>query len=90
MRINKKDLEILVNRINKITNSPMEYALKVDGKYKIQVGHFHLDGAYGGWKLVRTVNDGGAIEEITYGFISKRELYEKMKAYLSGLEFNKG
>ena len=89
MRILKKDLEILVKKTNELTNSPIEYASNKDGeKFKANLGHFHLDGAYGGWKLVRTMSEGGGIEEITYGFVSKKELFDKMHAYIRGLEFN--
>lgn len=84
-RIKLANLEHLVQRINEATNSPLTYSTKIDGKHSINIGHYHLDGAYGGWKLVRTMNDGGGIDEITYGYCSKRELYDKMLAFLSGI-----
>ena len=55
----------------------------------MNIGHYCLDGAYGGWKLVRTMNDGGGIDEITYGFVSKRELYDLINAYIKGVESEK-
>lgn len=59
MRIKLRDLEQLVGIINKTTGSPTEYATRVDGKFKSNVGHYCLDGAYGGWKLVRVANEWG-------------------------------
>ena len=89
MRINNAHLEAVVSRINEVTKSPLTYADNKTGeKFKSNIGHYHIDKAYGGNKLVRTSNTCGAISDITYGFVSKRELYEKMQSYLSGLEFN--
>jgi hypothetical protein len=87
MRITNKDLETLVTKINKLTNSPMKYATKTETGIKCNPGHYHLDRAYGGIKLVRTCNEGGGIEEISrYGYGTKRELYQWMHAFIGGLE----
>ena len=87
-RIKQKDLEILVERINKATNSPLK-AYRRDnptGKYTGNVGHYSLDYAYGGVKLVRMVNQSGGIRVIsTGGFGTKRELYHWLQAFLAGL-----
>jgi len=85
-RINQKDLEILADRINEVTKSPKDPWTRANGKTKANIGNYHIDGAYGGWKLVRMVNTGGAISEVTYGFVPKRELYNLMHAFLGGLE----
>ena len=61
-KITQKDLEGLCNRLNRMTNSPMEpYTKGEDGKFKANPGNYHLDYAYGGVKLVRMCNDGGGI-----------------------------
>ena len=92
-RITQKDLEYLVKRINEVSGSPMEYCVKSSGlngtqinqPFKSFVGHYHLDYAYGGVKLVRTTNEGGGITEISRdGFGTKRELYNWMRAFLAG------
>ena len=85
-QIKLSDLENLVAEINEVTNSPKEYATTENGKFHSFIGHYHLDRAYGGNKLVRTMNHSGGIEEVTRGFISKRELYEQMKSFLMGLK----
>lgn len=86
-QITKKDLEAVVNRINLITKSPTEsYAKLKNGTYKANIGNYHLDGAYGGWCLHRMQNLGGGISTpIGSGYYTKRELYEKMQAYICGL-----
>lgn len=80
-RISERDLAPVVARINRVTGSPQSY--KRDGV--IQVGHYHLDNAYGAWRLARIDNEGGAVYAVT-NFCSKRELYHLMHAYLAGLE----
>lgn len=85
-RINLSDLESLVNRINLATSSPLSTYTRVGMETKANLGNYHLDSAYGGHKLVRIVSDGGGVKEVTYGFVSKRELYGKMQAFLSGID----
>lgn len=88
-RITIKHLEAVVSRINKLTNSPSTYWNEGEGKRTININHFHLDGAYGGYALCRTVNDAGGVTDIfRVGNVSKRELYELMHAFMIGLEFN--
>lgn len=82
MRITEKDLEAVVLRINNITNSPVKPYF--DGK--AQIGNYHLSHAYGGVSLHRMHNEaGGVTTPLNCGHISKRELYNLMQAYISGL-----
>lgn len=89
-RITQKDLEYLVKRINEITGSPIDYCTKVPSGMPIpntNIGNYHLDYAYGGVKLVRTVNKHGGITIIsTGGYGTKRELYNWISAFLLGLD----
>ena len=88
-RITQKDLERQVDRINRLTKSPDTYSTVTDGKRVINIGHYHLDMAYGGNKLVRTVNNGGGIREISHmGYSTKKELFHWMNAFEAGLEVN--
>jgi len=50
------------------------------------IGSYHLGGAYGGWKLERVVSSGGGIESITSGYVSKKELFHELHAFLRGME----
>ena len=86
-RITQKDLEYLVERINKITGSPATpYTTTKETKdIKANAHNYHLDYACGGVKLVQMVNHGGGIREISRGgFGTKRELYHWMNAFLAG------
>ena len=80
--VTNKDLEYLRDRINKATDSPTEGGTKDDaGKYRSNVGHYCLSGAYGGVKLERIVSDGGGVETVSkQGFGTKRQLYDWMNA----------
>lgn len=80
-RITIKDLEKLVKTINQLTQSPPEYS----GVNGINIGHYYLDGAYGGWKLVQTVNNSGGVRAIGYGYEAKRVLYGQLRVFIEGI-----
>jgi hypothetical protein len=81
-RVTQAQLQAVVDRINRITGSPM--TPYIDGK--IQVGNYHLSGAYGGVCLHRMHNDGGGVSSpLSTGHIPKRELLALMYAYITGL-----
>jgi hypothetical protein len=86
-RITESDLQAVVDRLNRITGSPMNAWEKgPDGKHRACIGNYHLSFAYGGVSLHRHVNEGGGITEpLRTGHISKRELYNLMQAYIYGL-----
>ena len=90
-RITDKDLAGMVSRLNRLTNSPLEYfTVAADGQRVINIGHYHIDGAYGGVELVRTMNTGGGVNTpIGGGHMPKRELYERIYAYIRGIEDSK-
>jgi hypothetical protein len=82
-RITDKMLQSLTDHLNKITNSPTEsYSKGEDDRYHANPGAFCLDGAYSGVQLQRICNEGG-------GYGTKRELYEKLHAYIRGIEEGK-
>mgnify|MGYP000916033009 FL=1 len=86
-RITQKHLDGMVSRLNRLTNSPQTYMSEIDGKRVINIGHFHIDSAYGGVNLVRTCTNGGGISTpIGGGFCTKRELYDKIYSYIRGIE----
>ena len=81
-RITEKQLQAVVDRLNRITNSPMQPY--VDGK--AQPGNYHLSHAYGGVCLHRMGNENGGVSSpLSTGHITKRELLNLMHAYISGL-----
>jgi len=81
-RVTEKQLQAIVDRLNRITNSPMEPY--VDGK--AQIGNYHLSHAYGGVCLHRMSNEGGGVSSpLSTGHISKRELMGLLYAFISGI-----
>lgn len=88
MRITEKQLEAIVQRINQTTKSPMETYTKLKtGKFKAHIGNYHLSYAYGGVSLHRMHNSGGGVEDVFgCGHITKRDLANRMWAFLKGIE----
>jgi len=86
-RITDRHLSQVVTQLNLDTRSPDTYGTKKDGGgLDIHIGHYHVDSAYGGNELVRTMNTGGGIEVISRGgYIPKRELYYQISALLDGI-----
>jgi len=87
-RVTNKQLEAQVEGINILTNSPKtSYTKLKPGKYKANINNFHLDYAYGGVALHRMNNLGGGVIDLFHGHYSKRELSEKLYAFVKGLEY---
>lgn len=84
-RISKQDLDNVVSRINSIMKQPQQPYVKTGDKFVAQIGNYHLSGAYGGYALHEMVNEGGGIRDIFGGHMPKRELYERMHAFIRGL-----
>jgi hypothetical protein len=89
-RITEKMLESLVLRLNSITGSPETSYTKIGDKFIANIGNYHISGAYGGVQLQRMVGESGGVQTpLGGGYCSKRELYEKIHAYISGIESTK-
>jgi hypothetical protein len=90
-RITDKDLQGTVDYLNRLTDSPDTPYTRIDDKLQANIGNYHLSHAYGGVKLHRMVNEGGGVREpISTGYITKRDLYNQMHAFIRGLESAKG
>jgi hypothetical protein len=87
-RIRLADLEGIIRLLNIRTNSPAEpYTRTEDGKYRANVGNFHLSRAYGGFSLHRMYSDGGAVTDaFRSGHLPARDLYNRISALLKGFE----
>jgi hypothetical protein len=90
-RITRKTLDAIVARINTMTNSPSEaYTKDAEGKYRANIGNFHISGSYGGYALHRMVTDGGGVTDVfNVGHQSARNMADRMYAFVRGLEFAK-
>ena len=88
MRVTIKMLESRVAYLNKITNSPAScYDHNKDGKWIANIGNYHLDGAYGGYKLCRVTSEGGAVTNVlNCGYETKRDLLKLIEAFQRGIE----
>jgi hypothetical protein len=87
-RVTLNQLEAVIDRINRETDSPMQpYVPDADGRQRAQIGNFHLSRAYGGFALHRMVTDGGGVSSpLSTGHIPARELLGRMLAYLAGID----
>ena len=90
-RITEKRLKSLVDYINELTGQPKEaYSKQEDGTYKANVGNYHIDGAYGGVNLHQICTDGGGVTEpLGGGYWTKKELYQKLHAFIRGIGVGK-
>ena len=84
-RVTVNELQAIVDRINRITNSPLESWVN----RKSQIGNYHLSFAYGGVSLHRMTTEGGGVSDVlSCGHVSKRELQRMMFSYIYGLTEN--
>lgn len=85
-RTTQKRLEFLCDRINSIKNTSARPYENVNDKLVAQIGNFHLSLAYGGVSLHQMVGVGGGVRDVfSCGHITKRDLYNRMNAFLSGI-----
>ena len=86
-RITQRYLDSLCERINVAQQTPPITYKRIDGTLVGQVGNFHISGAYGGVCLHQiTTASGGARDVFSCGHITKRDLYNRMRAYLVACE----
>ena len=88
-RITEKMIQTRVDYLNKITGSPMQpYAKNENGEMKAQIGNFHMSHAYGGVCIHRMMNDGGGVDTPIISYHApKRECFEALCNFISGIEF---
>lgn len=85
-RITNKMLDTLVLQLNQLTESPETTYTKRGDKYQANIGNYHLSYAYGGVALHRIQNKHGGIEDVlSTGHVPKRDLWNRIKAYKTGL-----
>jgi hypothetical protein len=85
--ITVKHLESLIERLNTIAGEKPQPYDTTKTENRANVGTYFLDGAYGGWQLARIHNErGGQSQPLGGGFDSKRETYQKIRAFIHGFE----
>ena len=81
-QINTAQLEATIKRINTIQHSPLQPYIGNVG----QVGCYYLSAQYGGYSLCRITNESGCdMDVLGCGHVTKRELFNLMQAFMSGL-----
>ena len=87
-RITMRDLEGAVSLLNKLTDQPATpWSKDGNGKMEANIGNYHLSGAYGGWQVHRMVGEGGGVTTpLQTGYVSKREVYNAIHAFIRGFE----
>ena len=84
-RITRNGLQLVVDRINTITKSPMQ--AYVNGIP--QEGCFCLDNAYNGYSLHRMQGNSGEQDVLQCGYLKPSELLPIMYAWIRGYNFAK-
>lgn len=83
-RINEKDLERAVKRLNELSGTPVNtYSHDANGYNVRNVGNFSIHMAYGGYKLIQEVESGGCRQISTGGYEPKREIFNQLQALIN-------
>jgi len=86
-RTTQKQLDFLCKRINIAKKTSAKPYERIDGSLVGQIGNFHLHGGYGGVCLHQTMNEAGGVRDVfSCGHVTKRDLYNRMSAYLVACE----
>jgi len=88
MRITETMLKAKVQYLNKITGNALDpYRKNAQGKLVSNIGNYHISFAYGGVSLEQMTNEQGGVRSVfSTGHISKRELFNRLCAYIQGIE----
>jgi hypothetical protein len=88
-RITSKTLKARIETINTMLgNNPAPYTKGDDGKLVANIGTLYLSGAYGGYCVNKIVTDGGGVTTpIWEGHIPAREAYDRICAFMRGLDY---
>jgi hypothetical protein len=89
-RITKKNLQARIETINSILNRPATPYSPADGKVVANIGNFSLSQCYGGYCVHLMTNESGGVSTpIWAGHIPARDAYERLSAFIAGLQFSK-
>ena len=90
MRTTKTHLEKQIAYLNLLTESPGKPWRRDEGGASANVGNYHLSEAYGGVCIHRMENTGGGVSmPVSFGHVTKRELYERLTSFIAGIETGK-
>ncbi len=85
-RINQANIDRGLDRLNETTGNPKEPYTRSDdeGRFKCNIGCYTYSSQAGGVAIEQMVEGGGVRTIIDRG--TKREVYEKLHAYLDGID----
>ena len=88
--VTKKDLQAVVDRLNRITGHDLQPYRKVGAAFVQNPGVYVLDWAYGGVSLEQQAARGA--DGLSHGIRvilhrgSKRDLYERLHSFIQGID----
>ena len=89
-RTTRAQLESLVEIINKQLDRPTKpYADSVEhpwGAMKAQIGNFHIDNAYGGYRLCEMDNEHGGVRDISPR-LPAGQFADWLRAFIAGIRY---
>ena len=87
-RITQKHLNSIVAYLNKITGFENKQLWTKDeqGRNVATVGMFYMSGGYRGTSIYRMTTDIGGVCDVFSGHMTKRDLYNRIRAYIKALE----
>jgi hypothetical protein len=87
-RITAKQLEGLCRVLNtRVNGEALECWTRTAEGLRANVGVFYIDGAYGGVALYRMATEGGGVSDVfSGGHTTRRDLYNRMRAFLDGID----
>lgn len=88
-RVTEKRLANQCEYLNRITDSPAEYSREVDGRWRANPGHYHMNYDYNQPQLQRVCNDGGGVEDVLGYRGTKGEVDRMLGAFIKGIEMGK-
>ena len=90
-RITMQFLQAVCDRINRMAGTPLApYVKDANGKYQPQAHCYHLSQAYGGVSLHQMCAEGTGVHDVLgCGHIPKRELADRMAAFIAGFDHAK-
>lgn len=88
MRIKEKDLEMLIDRVNKEMDFPEKPYIETDKGYEPAPENIHLDFAYGGVSVEQMLKSSG-VEKVLHGYHTKKEAHLFLQGLVKGIELAK-
>lgn len=80
-----KMIELRLEYLNELTNSPKTTYTRKEGKFTANIGNFHIYQAYGSTGIHRISNISGGVTTVI-GLTTKRDCYNRLNSLIQGLE----